>query len=453
MVSELIARQRAFYQSGTTRDYAFRTAALDRLREAVLSGEEELNRALASDLNKSPCESYLCEIGTVLDELRYHRKHLRRWMRPRRVSSAVGQLPGRCIRSPEPYGTVLVFAPWNYPVHLSLMPLIGAISAGNTAVVKLSETAPATAQVIAELIGKTFPPEYIAAIEGGREQDRALLRERVDYIFYTGSVNAGREVMAAAARHLTPVTLELGGKSPVIVDDSADISLAARRIAFGKVMNAGQTCVAPDYLLIHESVRESFLENYRKALTAFFPEGDTGQMVIIVSRRQYERLKTLMGEGRIVIGGGCDDEQRRIEPTVIDQLHPDAAVMGEEIFGPILPLFSYHDLGECVDFINGREKPLALYLFSRRRETVRRVLDSCSFGGGCVNDTILHLANPRLPFGGVGASGMGNYHGKASFDTFTHWRSILIQRGKMDIPLRYPPSSEKKLALLRKVMR
>ena len=453
MISELIARQRVFFRSGATRSETFRREMLDRLRQAVLKREEYLNQALAADLNKSPCEGYLCETGIVLDEIRFHKKHLHRWMKPRRVAASPGQLPGRCIRSPEPYGTVLIFAPWNYPVHLSLMPLIGTISAGNTAVVKLSPDAPASGQAVARLLRETFPSEYIAAVEGYREVDRALLAEQTDYIFFTGSVAAGREVMSAAAKHLTPVTLELGGKSPVIVDETAKLSLAAKRVAFGKVLNAGQTCVAPDYLFVHDSVKNAFLDCYRQALARFFPQGDAAQMVTVISQRHYERLKRLMQSGRTVIGGACDDARRWIAPTVLDQLSFDAPIMQEEIFGPILPLFSYQRLEDCLDYINSRDKPLALYLFTQRKETVRQVLNSCSFGGGCVNDTVLHLANSRLPFGGAGASGMGSYHGKASFDTFTHWRSVLLQRSCVDIPLRYPPFTEKTYALLKKILR
>lgn len=453
MISDLVNRQRAFYRSGATRSCHFRREALAKLRQAIVEQEALLCEGLEADLHKSACESYLCEIGTVLDELRFHRRHLRRWMGERWVPSAVGQLPGRCFQSPEPYGTVLIMAPWNYPVYLSLMPLIGALSAGNTAIVKVSADAPASGRAIAKLIETAFPPDYVAVVEGGREVEQALLREKVDYLFFTGSVAAGKVVMEAAARQLIPVTLELGGKSPVIVDQTANLKLAAKRIAFGKTLNAGQTCVEPDYLLIHESVKEPFLKCYQEALETFFPAGDTSQMVTIISQRHYERLKGLMTEGRIRIGGGCDDARRWIQPTVIDQLSLDAPIMGEEIFGPILPVFSYRSLEECIAWINAKDKPLALYLFSQDKGNIRTVLDTCSFGGGCVNDAILHLANPRLPFGGVGASGMGGYHGKASFDTFTHQRSILRQSGKLDVPVRYMPFTKKKYALLRRIMR
>ena len=453
MISDVIKDQRTFYQSGATRSYRFRMEALAKLKRAVLEQELLLNQALAADLNKSVCESYLCEIGIVLDEIRFQQRHLRRWMKERRVRVTAGRLPGGCFQSPEPYGVVLIMAPWNYPVHLSLMPLIGAIAGGNTVILKPSADAPASSRAVAELLESTFPPEHVAVVEGGREQEQALLREKVDYLFFTGSVAAGRTVAEVAARQLIPVTLELGGKSPVIVDESANLRLAARRVAFGKTLNAGQTCVEPDYLFVQESVKDAFLTHYRAALAEFFPAGDTSQMVTIISQRHYERLKGLMEQGQILIGGGCDDARRFIQPTVIDGVSFDAPIMQEEIFGPILPLFSYRDLDECITYINSQDKPLALYLFSQDKRAIRTVLNTCSFGGGCINDTILHLINPRMPFGGVGASGMGSYHGKASFDTFTHRRSIFHQSGKIDVPLRYMPFTQRKYMLLRKILR
>ena len=452
MISELVAKQRAYYASGVTRTKDFRQRALETLEQGLATHQEALYQALQADLNKTPCESHLCELGMVRSELRFHKSHLRRWMKPKRVLPAVGQLPGRCDIMPEPYGVTLIMAPWNYPVNLCLTPLIGAISAGNTAILKPSADAPATSRAIAGLISACFPPEYIAVVEGGREAEEALLAERFDYLFFTGSVSAGKAVMAAAAQHLTPVTLELGGKSPVIVDESANLPLAAKRVAFGKVLNAGQTCVEPDYLFVHRSVEQEFVRCYQQALEGFFPQGDTSEMVTIVNQRHYERLKGLMGQGRIVLGGQWEDHRRWIAPTIIDQLTFDAPIMQEEIFGPILPLFPYDDLEECIQFITTQEKPLALYLFTQRRAVINEVLSRCSFGGGCVNDTILHLASQRQPFGGVGSSGMGSYHGKASFDTFTHQRSVFRQSGKIDVPLRYPPYQEKKFRLLRKIL-
>ncbi len=453
MISDLVKRQRTFYRTGATRSYAFRMEALSKLRQGILKHEANLNRGLKTDLNKSATESYLCEIGIVLDEIRFHQKHLRKWMKERRVRSALGQLPGLCFQSSEPYGVALIISPWNYPIHLCLVPLIGAISGGNTVVIKPSAYAPVTSAAIAALIADTFPPEYITVVEGGREQNGALLQEKVDYIFFTGSVAVGKAVMEAAAQQLIPVTLELGGKSPVIVDESANIPLAAKRIAFGKTINAGQTCVEPDYLFVHEAVKEQFVACYRTALAEFFPAGDTSEMVTIISQKHYKRLKRLLVDGHTLIGGGYDDARRYIEPTLIEDVHFDDPIMQKEIFGPILPLFSYRSLEECTEYITAQDKPLALYLFSEKKANIRTILDTCSFGGGCVNDTMLHLINPRLPFGGVGASGMGGYHGEESFSTFTHQRSIFKQSSRMDIPLRYLPFTEGKLALLRNIMR
>ena len=453
MISDLVKRQRTFYRTGATRSYAFRMEALSKLRQGILKHEANLNRGLKTDLNKSATESYLCEIGIVLDEIRFHQKHLRKWMKERRVRSALGQLPGLCFQSSEPYGVALIISPWNYPIHLCLVPLIGAISGGNTVVIKPSAYAPVTSAAIAALIADTFSPEYITVVEGGREQNGALLQEKVDYIFFTGSVAVGKAVMEAAAQQLIPVTLELGGKSPVIVDESANIPLAAKRIAFGKTINAGQTCVEPDYLFVHEAVKEQFVACYRTALAEFFPAGDTSEMVTIISQKHYKRLKRLLVDGHTLIGGGYDDARRYIEPTLIEDVHFDDPIMQKEIFGPILPLFSYRSLEECTEYITAQDKPLALYLFSEKKANIRTILDTCSFGGGCVNDTMLHLINPRLPFGGVGASGMGGYHGEESFSTFTHQRSIFKQSSRMDIPLRYLPFTEGKLALLRNIMR
>lgn len=453
MIKKIVEDQKFFYQSGKTRDYKFRMRALSRLRNAILRNEEALYEALAKDLNKSKGEAYLCEIGIVLDEIRFHQKHLRRWMRKQMIMPSIGQFPGTCYRIPEPYGVTLIMAPWNYPVNLCFEPLIGAISAGNTAVLKPSEYAPATAKVIEKIISEAFPPYYIAVISGGRKENTLLLQEKFDYIFFTGSPKVGKIVMEAAAKNLTPLTLELGGKSPAIVDSSANIRLAARRIAFGKVVNAGQTCIAPDYLLIHKSVKNEFISEYRKALLRFFPENDMSQMVTIITDKHYDRLKRLLTDGRILIGGEYDDERRFIEPTVIDQITLSSSIMEDEIFGPILPMITYDDLEECIEVIHLFPKPLALYIFSENKKAIKRIFHTCSFGGGCINDTILHLANPRLPFGGVGNSGIGSYHGKKSFETFTHYRSVFKQSTKVDIPIRYMPYTDKKLKLLKKVLR
>ena len=374
-------------------------------------------------------------------------------MRERAVPTPLAQFPAKSFVSPEPYGVALIISPWNYPVQLCLSPLVGAISGGNCAVVKPSAYAPATSAAIAKLIRETFDARYIAVVEGGRAENSALLAQRFDTIFFTGSVAVGKVVMEAAAKHLTPVTLELGGKSPVIVDKTADLKLAARRIAFGKVLNAGQTCVEPDYLLIDASVKDAFVREYRAALQAFFPDGRMDEMPVIVSEKHFARVTKLLEGQNACIGGTFDEKTRFVAPTLLDGVSPDSPVMQEEIFGPILPMLTFDRLQEAIDFIRGREKPLALYLFTSDRAAERQVLGSCSFGGGCINDTIIHLATTHMPFGGVGHSGMGSYHGKKSFETFTHARSIVKKAIWLDLPLRYHPYSEKKLRMVKKFMK
>jgi aldehyde dehydrogenase (NAD+) len=451
--SLLVARQRAYFGIGATRSLEFRMEALRKLRSALMSNEQMLLDALRSDLNKSPAEAYMSEFGMVLEEIRFHLRHLPQWVRNKTVPSALSQFCGRSLIVPEPYGVALIMSPWNYPVLLCLLPLIGAISAGNCAIVKPSAYTPAASAALAKLLRETFDSNYIAVVEGGREQNRALLDEQFDYIFFTGSVTVGKAVMTAAAKHLTPVTLELGGKSPVIIDETANLKLAARRVAFGKVLNAGQTCVGPDYLLIHHSVKDRFIEAFRTALAEFFPNGDYSDMPVIVNDKHFQRLTGLLEGQNVVVGGGADAARRFIEPSLLDDVSPDAPIMQEEIFGPILPVMTYQVLDEAIGFIKARPKPLALYLFTSNRASEKKVLDSCSFGGGCINDTITHLASSRMPFGGVGESGMGSYHGKQSFDTFTHHRSVLKKAAWPDPSARYQPYDMKKLKLLRYVIR
>lgn len=452
-IQELAAQQRTYFNTGATRTAAFRRQALERLRAALLEHEEELNAALLADLNKAPAESYFTETGMVLEELRFQLKHFEKWARPRRVITPLAQFPSRGELLPEPYGCVLIMAPWNYPVQLCLTPLAGAIAAGNCAVVKPSAYAPASSAAIARLLGEIFPPEFVAVVEGGRGENRALLEQKFDYIFFTGSPAVGREVMAAGAKNLTPVTLELGGKSPVIVDATADIPLAARRIAFGKVLNAGQTCVAPDYLLLHRSVKDAFVREYRRALEEFFPGGDYGELPCIDNDKHFRRASRLLAGQRVLIGGETDANRRFIAPTLLDETDPAAPVMQEEIFAPILPMLCWQEREEAVRFVQSRPKPLALYLFTRDKEMERAVFDRCSFGGGCLNDTIVHLACSGLPFGGVGNSGMGSYHGKQSFDTFTHYRSVLKKANWLDLPMRYHPYSGEKLRWIKRFLK
>ena len=447
--TELVEAQRIYFRSGATRSVEFRIAMLRKLQTALREREAEINDAMKADMNKSPSEVYMTETGMVREELRFHIRHVGGWMREQTVPTPLAQFRAKSFLSPEPKGVVLIMAPWNYPVQLCLEPLIGAISAGCTAVVKPSAYAPATSAALARLLGGIFPREYVAVVEGGRAENAALLDQTFDHIFFTGSPAVGRTVLEKAAAHLTPVTLELGGKSPVIVDETADINLAARRIAFGKCLNAGQTCVAPDYLWIHESRKDAFAEAYRRALDEFFPEGDLSDFNVIINDRHFGRVSALLDSGTAVIGGGTDPARRLIEPTLLDNVKQDSPIMQQEIFGPVLPMLPYSDLSECVDYIVAHPRPLALYLFTGSRAAERLVLERCSFGGGCINDTVIHLASSRMGFGGVGDSGMGSYHGKRSFDTFSHERSIVKKATWMDLPIRYRPYSAARDRMLR----
>lgn len=452
-IKEIVENQRAYFATGATRDVAFRKEALGKLRDALRQKEGLLFDALREDFNKQPMETYMTEIGLVLDEIRYHLRHIDGWAREKRVRTPLAQFPAKSFIAPEPYGVALIMSPWNYPLQLCLSPLVGAISGGNCAVVKPSAYAPQTSHAMATVLQGCFDLHYIAVIEGGRGENNALLAEKFDTIFFTGSVEVGKVVMTAAAKNLTPVTLELGGKSPVIVDETANIKLAAKRIAFGKVLNGGQTCVAPDYLLIQESVREAFVAAYREALAAFFPEDDFSDLPVIVSEKHYQRVSGLLQGEKVAIGGDLDAPRRFVAPALLIDVDPASPVMQEEIFGPLLPVLTFREIGECVDFIGSRPKPLALYLFTTSKEAERKILTGCSFGGGCINDTIIHLATPYMSFGGVGDSGMGSYHGKKSFETFSHHRSMVKKANWLDLNLRYHPYSGKKVALIRKFLK
>ncbi len=452
-IHEIVESEKHFFRTGVTRGVDFRIDMLKKFRKAIIENDELISAALKADLNKQPFESYMCETGLLLEEINFHIKRLKKWSKTRRVKSGIGQLPGKSYVCPEPYGVVLIMAPWNYPVQLCLMPLVGAISAGNCAVVKPSAYAPESSRVISKLIESAFPTGFVTAVEGGRDANKALLDEPFDYIFFTGSVAVGKTVMEAAAKRLTPVTLELGGKSPIIVDETANLPLAARRIAFGKVLNAGQTCVAPDYLMIEKSVEAPFIEEYKKALADFFPDGDMSGMVRIINDKHFERVCNILdNSGSIAIGGARDAETRFIEPAVLTGVPVDSPAMQQEIFGPVLPVLPYEKLDDCIDFIRSRPKPLALYIFSENKMNQEKVLNSCSFGGGCINDTVIHLASSHMSFGGVGESGMGSYHGKKSFDTFTHYRSVLKQ-GKLDVKLRYFPYKSGKEKITRMILK
>lgn len=444
-IQTVIAAQRAFFQTSATRSLAFRQAQLEILQSAIRNREKELIQALQDDLGKSEFEAYATEIGMVLSELGYALKHLTHWVKPRRVKNTMVNFPSTSRIYPEPYGVALIISPWNYPVQLALSPLIGVIAAGNCGVIKPSEYAPQTSAVLARLIHDHFPPEFLTVIEGSQTTGEAILRERFDIIFFTGSEKTGRAILTAAAPHLTPVILELGGKSPCIITKDAQITKAVRRIVWGKLLNAGQTCVAPDYLYVHQSIKESVIEAIVEQIRRFYGEDPLQNPAYprIVNRYHFDRLTTLLDRGRILTGGVFDPEKLKIAPTLLEEISWDDPVMQMEIFGPILPVLPFDDLSEVITEINRHPKPLALYVFSADKVNQQRLLSEIAFGGGCVNDTVTHLTSPYLPFGGVGSSGHGSYHGKASFDTFTHYKSVLHKGTAIDIPLRYPPYRNK----------
>lgn len=393
----------------------------------------------------------MCETGMVLSELSYMIAHLRGYARERRVLTPLAQFHAKSYTSPEPYGVVLVMSPWNYPFMLAMEPLIGAIAAGNCVIVKPSAYAPATAEVIEKILKDCFAPHFVSVVKGGRAENTELLNQRFDFIFFTGSVAVGRLVMEKASRHLTPVCLELGGKSPCIVDKTANLRLAAKRIVFGKSLNLGQTCVAPDYLFVQEEVKERLLCEIEKCICRQFGDNPLGNPDYgrIVNEKHFRRLLGLMKNETIRVGGEIREETLQIAPTVLTGVTPSSPVMQQEIFGPLLPVMTFRDISEVIHYVNHHEKPLALYLFTGSRATQRKVLNSCSFGGGCINDTIIHLATSRMGFGGVGGSGMGSYHGRDSFELFCHRRSIVKKYTWMDLPIRYQPYTGWKLAILK----
>ena len=443
---------REFFDKGTTRDVACRIERLKALRRAIIEQMKEINAALWSDLRKSEGEAYLTEIGMVLGEINYHVKHLRQWAKSRRQATPLAVWPSKSWIMYEPYGVVLIIAPWNYPFQLLLEPLIGAISAGNCVVLKPSPFAPATAEVIKKIVAAVFEPGYVSVFDGEGNVAELLLSERFDYIFFTGGSHFGQHVMEMAAKHLTPVTLELGGKSPCIVGRGANVEIAARRTAWGKFINAGQTCVAPDYVFVHKNQRAEFVEAVRLTVKRFYGDRpcDSPDYPRIVHREGTERLANLIhASGQVVFGGEVNVEERYIAPTVLIDVEADSLIMREEIFGPILPVLTYREIDDVIRFVNKRDKPLALYYFGPKREA-REVLSRTSSGGACVNDTIVHLANPRLPFGGVGMSGGGKYHGKASFELFSNLRSGVKSFTFFDNPFRYAPY--KCLNLLKRFM-
>ena len=454
VIESKIRKIRAFYDTGETKDVSFRKRQLKSLKTAIRKNEQAIMDALYRDLKKPAFESYASEIGILYPEISHAIRNVGSWSRKRRVGTPLIHFRSRSTVYYEPYGVALIISPWNYPFQLIIAPLVAAIAAGNCAVMKPSELAPATSRVIAKIIRETFPDRYIAVIEGGVDATQALLTEKFDYIFFTGGTAVGRIVMKAAAGHLTPVTLELGGKSPVIVDEDADLPVAARRLCWGKFFNAGQTCLAPDYLLVHEKIRNEFVGELVLAIDAFY-DGDPARSTDyarIINERHFDRIMGLLRKGRIIYGGGSDRKKRYIAPTLVADVTMKDPIMQEEIFGPLLPIMTFRTLEEAVRIVQERPRPLALYYFSRDRRKQRMVLERTASGGGCINDTVSHVGSQELPFGGIGDSGMGRYHGRSGFETFSHQRGILARSNWPDVMLRYPPY-RKKVRLLKALFR
>lgn len=446
-IDHIVQQQKSYFSQGHTMDVHFRIKQLSLLMETIKRHEKEISDALYQDLRKSELETYMTEIAITTSSIRHMLKQLKKWMKPEKVRTPFYLFPATSRIYREPYGTVLIIGPFNYPFQLVIEPLIGAIAAGNCAIVKPSESTPHLSALITKMISKAFDPSYICVIEGERETTSLLIHAPVDYIFFTGSTEVGKIVMQAAAKNLVPVTLELGGKSPVIVDAQANLELAAKRIIWGKLLNTGQTCISPDYVLAHASIKESLIQKMKETIQGFYGSDiqHNNDYARIVNQRQFDRLASILDrdQAQIVFGGTTDRADLYIEPTLLAGSTWDSAAMQEEIFGPLLPILEYQDLNEAISAINTRPKPLSLYLFTEDATIEKQVLNQVSFGGGCINDTIMHVSNPALPFGGVGHSGVGAYHGKHSFDLFSHKKSILKKSTKIEFGLVFPPYAGK----------
>lgn len=454
-IKNVVNQQRKFFQTGATLPVKFRIEALKKLKANILANEKEIAAAIKADLGKSETEAFMCEIGLVITEISYMLKHVRKFAKDKTVSTPLSNFPAHSFVKSSPYGNVLIMSPWNYPFLLTLDPLVDAISAGNTVVVKPSAYSPATSAAIEKVLQETFAPEYVAVVTGGRAENACLLEQKFDYIFFTGSQAVGREVLRHAAEFLTPCTLELGGKSPCIIDSSAKIKLAATRLVWGKYLNCGQTCVAPDYVLCHSSVKDQFIKAMAAEIKAQFGQDplankDYGK---IINQKHFERVSGLINKDKVVVGGRINAETQQIEPTVMDNVTWEDAVMGEEIFGPVLPVLTFDSYDQIYQTLNDKAKPLAFYLFTENRKLMKEFTSRFNFGGGCINDCIIHLATNNLGFGGCGESGMGAYHGKVGFDTFSTKKSIVNRKTFMDVPLRKQPYSGLKRKLLDLVLR
>lgn len=444
-IQSLLDKQRTFYRSGATIPVSFRIAQLKKLYATVKKYETEVNDALKTDLGKSHYEGFMCESGLVLSEISYMIRHTKRFAKRKTVYTPLAQFASHSYKQPVPYGNTLIMSPWNYPFLLTIDPLADAIAVGNTAIVKPSAYSPATGKVIEKIISECFDPEYVAVVTGGRAENTALLDQKFDFVFFTGSQAVGKEVLRHTAENLIPAVLELGGKSPCIVDASANIKLAAKRIVFGKYLNCGQTCVAPDYILCERSIKDAFVAEVVKQIKLQYGENplenkDYGK---IINEKHFARLCGLIDQDKVVIGGNSNPATLQIAPTVMDNVNESASVMGEEIFGPIMPVLTFDSFDAVLDKLKGKDKPLALYLFSSNKNHIKRVTTELSYGGGCINDVVIHLATSEMGFGGVGESGMGSYHGKDGFFAFSHTKSIVDKKTWMDLPMRYQPYKSK----------
>lgn len=464
-ITEIIKKQRIYFEKHQTKDVVYRIKKLKELKRIIESRKDEIFEALESDLGKCETESYMTEVGMVLDDLGYIIKHTKKWSKKEYHLTPLAQFPSASYRIAEPYGITLIISPWNYPFLLTMQPLIGAICAGNCAVIKPSEFSPATSKIMQSLIKEVFDESYVAVILGNKDVCQELLQNKFDYIFYTGGTNVGKIVMQSAAKYLTPVTLELGGKSPCIVENKSNIDLAAKRIIFGKLLNCGQTCVAPDYVLVNKNVKEQFIKECKKYILKFIGDNwkENKEYPKMINVKHFERVINLINGNQIIYGGHFDKNTLKIEPTLIEikeilkknkyQNIDNEKVMQEEIFGPVLPIITYENLDDVVEYINSHEKPLALYLFTNSKKSENKILKEVAFGGGCINDTIIHLASSKLGFGGVGYSGIGEYHGKYSFQTFSHYKSIVKKSILLDLPMRYHPYKKIYYKLIRIFMK
>ena len=449
-IRAIVEKQRRFFESGATLPVDKRIIYLKKIKEYIVENEAKIAEALKKDLGKSPYESYMCEIAVVIAEVNYMLKNIKKLTKKKTVMTPFGQQLSHSYVLAKPYGVTLIMSPWNYPFMLTIPPVIDAIAAGNTCVVKTSAYSPATSAVVKEMLEKIFPRQYVSVITGGREENAYLLDEKFDYIFFTGSKNVGKLVLEKAAENLTPVTLELGGKSPTIIDETAKLKIAARRLVFGKGFNVGQTCVAPDYIYIHESVKDKFIGYVKEEIVRQFGDCiNNNDYGTIINDKHFKRICSLISPEKVVFGGNSDEKTRKIQMTVMDNVTWDDPVMQEEIFGPILPFLTYTDLDEVIKEINSHDKPLALYVFSENKKNIEKIHASCTFGGGCVNETDIHVITTAMGFGGVGESGMGQYHGKDGFDTFTHYTSIVNKMTWIDLEQRYQPYNKLNILLSR----